>query len=88
MLQMASQQVCNLGEFDSSLSAIPQMLEDAIIQVQETSQELRCYLDNLDMDPHRLIYLEERLAKIMSLARKHYVMPNDLYQKRQIFLKS
>lgn len=87
MLQMASQQVCNLGEFDSSLSAIPQMLEDAIIQVQETSQELRCYLDNLDMDPHRLIYLEERLAKIMSLARKHYVMPNDLYQKHQDLLK-
>ncbi|KLV04491.1 recombination and repair protein [Photobacterium aquae] len=81
MLQMASQQVCNLGEIDASLSTIPQMLEEAIIQVQEASQELRSYLDNLDMDPQRLIYLEERLAKIMSLSRKHYVMPGELYAK-------
>lgn len=87
LLQMASQQVINLGDIDSSLSAIPQMLEDAIIQVQEASQELRGYLDNLDMDPQRLIYLEERLAKIMSLSRKHYVMPNELYNKHQDLLK-
>lgn len=87
LLQMASQQVCNLGEYDNSLNVIPQMLEEAVIQVQEASQELRSYLDNLDMDPHRLIYLEERLAKIMSMARKHYVMPNELYQKHQELLK-
>ncbi|WP_305416743.1 DNA repair protein RecN [Photobacterium leiognathi] len=87
LLQMACQQVCNLGEYDNNLNAIPQMLEEAIIQVQEASQELRSYLDNLDMDPHRLIYLEERLSKIMSMARKHYVMPNELYQKHQDLLK-
>lgn len=87
LLQMASQQVINLGEMDANLKVIPEMLEDAIIQVQEASQELRCYLDNLDMDPQRLIYLEERLAKIMSLARKHYVMPDELYQKHQDLLK-
>ncbi|EAS42990.1 DNA repair protein RecN [Photobacterium profundum] len=87
LLQMASQQVVSLGEFDNSLSAIPQMLEDAIIQVQEASQELRGYLDNLDMDPQRLVYLEERIAKILSLARKHYVMPNELFQKHQDLLK-
>ncbi|OBU32632.1 DNA repair protein RecN [Photobacterium phosphoreum] len=87
LLQLACQQVNNLGEYDSTLSAIPQMLEEAIIQVQEASQELRSYLDNLDMDPHRLIYLEERLAKIMSMARKHYVMPAELYQKHHDLLK-
>ncbi|PSW02551.1 DNA repair protein RecN [Photobacterium lipolyticum] len=87
LLQMASQQVISLGELDSNLNVIPQMLEEAIIQVQEASQELRGYLDNLDMDPQRLIYLEERLAKILSLARKHYVMPDELYQKHQDLLK-
>ncbi|UTV27204.1 DNA repair protein RecN [Photobacterium atrarenae] len=87
LLQMASQQVIQLGELDSNLSSIPQMLDDAIIQVQEASQELRSYLDNMEMDPQRLIYLEERLAKIMSLARKHYVMPDELYQKHQDLLK-
>lgn len=87
LLQMACQQVCNLGEYDSSLSAIPQMLDEAIIQVQEASQELRGYLDNLDMDPHRLIFLEERLSKIMALSRKHYVMPEELYNKHHELLK-
>ncbi|MDV5172327.1 DNA repair protein RecN [Photobacterium rosenbergii] len=87
MLQSACQEVANLGEIDSNLSAIPQMLEEAIIQVQEASQELRSYLDNMDMDPQRLMYLEERLAKIMSLARKHYVMPEELYNKHQELLK-
>ncbi|PSW05038.1 DNA repair protein RecN [Photobacterium rosenbergii] len=87
MLQSACHEVANLGEIDANLSAIPQMLEEAIIQVQEASQELRSYLDNMDMDPQRLMYLEERLAKIMSLARKHYVMPEDLYSKHQELLK-
>ncbi|MGR5064240.1 DNA repair protein RecN [Photobacterium sp. DNB22_13_2] len=87
MLQTACQEVAGLGDIDSNLSAIPQMLEDAIIQVQEASQELRSYLDNMDMDPQRLMYLEERLAKIMSLARKHYVMPDELYTKHQELLK-
>lgn len=87
MLQSACHEVANLGEIDANLSAIPQMLEEAIIQVQEASQELRSYLDNMDMDPQRLMYLEERLAKIMSLARKHYVMPEELYSKHQELLK-
>ncbi|PSU28085.1 DNA repair protein RecN [Photobacterium lutimaris] len=88
MLQTACQEVACLGEIDSNLNAIPQMLEEAIIQVQEASQELRSYLDNMDMDPQRLMYLEERLAKIMSLARKHYVMPDELYTKHQELLKA
>ncbi|NAX47769.1 DNA repair protein RecN [Photobacterium halotolerans] len=86
LLQQASQQVIELGDMDSKLSTLAPMLEEAMIQVQEASQELRGYMDDLDMDPQRLIYLEERLAKIMSLARKHYVMPAELWQKHQDLL--
>ncbi|MDO6704694.1 DNA repair protein RecN [Photobacterium sp. 1_MG-2023] len=86
LLQQASQQVIDLGEMDSKLSTLAPMLEEAMIQIQEASQELRGYLDHLDMDPQRLVFLEERLAKIMSLARKHYVMPAELWQKHQDLL--
>ncbi|GAL36120.1 DNA repair protein RecN [Vibrio maritimus] len=62
------------------------MIEEAIIQIEEANTELRNYLDKIDVDPERMAYVEERFSKIMSLARKHHVMPEELYQHHQDLL--
>ncbi len=47
----------------------------ATIQLTEASDELRHYCERLDLDPNRLFELEQRIAKQISLARKHHVSP-------------
>ncbi|WP_394153428.1 DNA repair protein RecN [Vibrio maritimus] len=86
MLQTASSKLVQLAELDSSLAPLPNMIEEAIIQIEEANTELRNYLDKIDVDPERMAYVEERFSKIMSLARKHHVMPEELYQHHQDLL--
>ncbi|WP_372871774.1 DNA repair protein RecN [Shewanella sp.] len=67
-----------LESLDPSLAPIGNMLNDALIQVQESSSELGRYLSNLELDPEHFAALEERLSKAMTLARKHHVSADKL----------
>ncbi|PJC86481.1 DNA repair protein RecN [Vibrio sp. HA2012] len=87
LLQSASQSLSQLAELDPKLSALPAMLDEAIIQIEETNSELRHYLDGIDVDPERMAYVEERFSKVMSISRKHYVQPEELYTHHQQLLK-
>lgn len=62
-----------LRELDTKLGAVCQMLDDASIQIQESSSELRSYLDRIELDPARLAWIEQRLGVIHDLARKHRI---------------
>lgn len=86
MLQTVSSKLFQLAELDTELTALPNMIEEAMIQLEEANTELRSYLDKIDVDPERMAYVEERFSKIMSLARKHHVMPEELYQHHQDLL--
>lgn len=76
----------NLQSVDPALSNVCTMLNDALIQVQESSSELQHYLSNLELDPAHFSYLEERLSKAMQLARKHHVSPNQLAEHHQALI--
>ena len=67
-----------LGKTDSKLNDIASLLDNAVIQISEANSELHQYVDNLELDPQRLNYLDERIATIHNLARKHQVSPNEL----------
>lgn len=86
LLQHACSNLHNLAQLDSQLSTLPALLEEAIIQVEETNNELRSYLDCIDVDPAQMAYIEERFSKVMSMARKHQVLPEELYQHHQSLL--
>ena len=86
ILQTANHSLIQLAELDEKLSELPNMVAEAIIQLEEANAELRNYLDNIDVDPARMVYVEERFSKVMSMARKHHVMPDELYQHHQDLL--
>jgi len=67
-----------LGKTDSKLNDIASLLDNAMIQINEASSELHQYVDNLEIDPQRLSYLDERIGVIHNLARKHQVEPDEL----------
>ncbi|WP_339387805.1 DNA repair protein RecN [Vibrio caribbeanicus] len=87
ILQSASQSLTQLAEMDSKLAELPNMLAEAMIQLEEANSELRGYLDNIDVDPERMMFVEERFSKVMSMARKHHVLPCELYQHHQELLE-
>jgi DNA repair protein RecN (Recombination protein N) len=87
LLQSASQSLIQLAELDPALSALPAMLDEATIQIEEANSELRNYLDTIDVDPERMAYVEERFSKVMAISRKHYIQPEELYSHHQHLLK-
>lgn len=87
LLQTVSHTLIELAEMDSQLSSLPNMLNEAMIQLEETNNELRAYLDHIDVDPERMSYVEDRYSRVLSLARKHHVIPEELYQHHQALLE-
>ncbi len=83
VIQTSIERLGELEVHDATLTPIIAMLNDAAIQVEEASGELRNYCDQLEIDPLRLQQVEARFSKAMELARKHAVAPEELYQLHQ-----
>lgn len=60
-----------------------QMLNSALIQVEEAGATLLRAADRIEQNPVRLEEVDERLGLIHKLARKHKVTPAELYQHGQ-----
>ncbi len=60
------------------------MLQDAIINLQEGSQELAQFANQLDLDAEQLQHIEQRLSAIHNLARKLRIDPNNLFDHMQV----
>jgi len=68
---------------DAGLKPVVDLLNEAAIQVNEAVNELRHYNDQLEMDPSRLQWLDQRLGVIHELARKHHCKPDQLLLRQQ-----
>ena len=78
LIAEATRSVSSLAEFDSSLKPLLEILDSASIQVSEATETLRRYGDDIDMDPNRRDWVEERLDALQAIARKHRVDSNEL----------
>lgn len=77
-LAQAAGQLQRLSGFDERLTEPVTLLDGALAQLTEAVSALRHYLDALELDPARLRWLEDRVAAVMALARKHQVPPAEL----------
>lgn len=77
-LSQVSQQLEHLVCLDPALKDVQQMLNDALMQTEEASRELRRYADKVELDPERLQWIDERLGLWLNLARKHQVSYEEL----------
>lgn len=68
---------------DDNLSTVAATIESARLQVEAAAEDLRHYLDRLDLDPERLAHVEERLSQCYSLARKYRIRPEELVAHHQ-----
>ncbi|CDI03736.1 protein used in recombination and DNA repair with nucleoside triphosphate hydrolase domain [Candidatus Competibacter denitrificans Run_A_D11] len=68
----------SLKRLDPRLGPIGELLNAAVIQIQEAAGELRGYVQDLDLDPAHLARVEQRLTAAHQLARKHRITPEEL----------
>jgi DNA repair protein RecN (Recombination protein N) len=86
LLSSVKNSVQEIAELDPCLNSVYNMLEEASIQIKEASDELRHYSERLELDPARVMQLEQRLSKQIALARKHHVSPEELPDLHQTLL--
>ncbi|MDO8908733.1 MAG: DNA repair protein RecN [Pseudohongiella sp.] len=66
------------GSVASHLGSVEEMLNTALIQVEEAADEMNRLADRIEINPARLEQLNRRLNDIHQLARKHKVRPDEL----------
>jgi len=69
----------DIKELDENLSPVSEMLNDALVQIDESVSLLQSYSDSIDLDPSQLANTEQRIQEILDLARKHRVDAESLY---------
>ncbi|MEM9057899.1 MAG: DNA repair protein RecN, partial [Pseudomonadota bacterium] len=74
----AARALAGLADIDSRLTEPLGLLESASINLSEAADQLRHYLDDLDVDPERGSWVENRIGNAHALARKHRIEPAEL----------
>lgn len=78
----AAGQLRGAAALDARLTGALQAIESSLIGLREAGSLLGAYLDALDADPARHEHVEQRVAAIEDLARKHHVPAAELPRKR------
>lgn len=73
-----AQQLLARSPLRDTLPAVTEMLNNALIQIDEATQDLARYRDHVSVNPERLHEVEQRLNTLYELARKHRVQAREL----------
>lgn len=73
----------DIAEVDEKLNPVIDLLQEALVQIDESISQLRLYEDSLELNPAELEAVEQRLQVILDLARKHRVEPETLTELHQ-----
>ncbi len=77
-LAAAAASLADAARLDPALEQPRRAAEDALAHARESAQQLRRYLQRLDLDPGRLGELDARISAVVGAARKHRVEPDAL----------
>ena len=82
-----SQQIDQLSAFDTELKPIRQMIDEAQVNLQEATNQLRPFYQDTDINPEELESIESRFSRYHFLARKHRIQPDELYNHMESMQK-
>ena len=74
----AASEVSKMSPYLPESAETSELIEGALIQLQEAAGAMRRTRDRLDADPERLAQLDARLAELHAMARRHRVEPREL----------
>lgn len=71
LLGTAEQLLGQMGEFDSQVQPILELVATALAHVEEAGRQINLYGENLEADPERLQEVERRLVQLKQICRKY-----------------
>jgi DNA repair protein RecN (Recombination protein N) len=71
LVSEALQLLADIERFDPSVAAARQTLQEASYQLEDVTQTVRAYRDEIEFNPRRLEQVEHRLGLIYNLRRKY-----------------
>lgn len=78
LLNHCVQRINSLSHIDETLNDTAELINTALIQVQEAGSEINQYQSHIEHDTERLNYLDQRIASALQMASKHHIDPNEL----------
>ena len=78
LVAVAHQEIQSLLTFDAGLKEAAEMLQVALVNIDEARASLSQSRERVGLDPARLDKLEQKLGQLHDLARKHRVEPDQL----------
>lgn len=82
-VQNSVEMLQELQEHDAELTPIVAILNEALINIDEASNQLRSYSEQLEIDPMKMQQVELRYSQALDLCRKHQVKPETLFEHHQ-----
>lgn len=83
MMEHGSKKLSDLLTYAPELQASYDLLQEALIQVEEAGHQLSQIADQQEFDPTEFAQLEQRMSIALDLARKHQVNPEELCDLHQ-----
>ncbi|TAL72976.1 MAG: DNA repair protein RecN [Rhodanobacter sp.] len=80
-LGRAHAELGKLAAIDPALAPTVELLDNAAIQLGEATDALGRYAQDIDLDPERFAQVDDHLAHLHELARRHHVPLNELQTK-------
>jgi DNA repair protein RecN (Recombination protein N) len=81
-LHAAQARLRQLAQIDERLNPTLELIDSAIIQIEEAASTLQTHADRVDLDSGRLADTEERIGALFALARKLRLPPEQLAAER------
>ncbi|GAA4359346.1 DNA repair protein RecN [Kangiella marina] len=75
--------ISDMQQMDRGVTSTHDLLQSALVEIEEASHELRDYIEHLDIDPAEFQQLDQELTLLHDLARKHQVTMIDLPETKQ-----
>jgi len=79
-LAHAQSRLADAATLDPALEEARRDAQTAAVHAQEAAQQLRRYLQKLEVDPARLSQLDARLKAVLDVARKYRIEPDEIPQ--------
>jgi DNA repair protein RecN (Recombination protein N) len=83
-LQSLAQRLKALVALDPSLQASLELIDSAIISLDEAGSDLSNYAQKIELDPQRLEQIDNRIGQLFSASRKFKVTPDALTDHEQL----
>ena len=80
-LHSVTQRFVELEHIDPALKGARELIQSAVISIEEATSDLRRYAHGIDLDPERLAEVEDQMQRVMACCRRYRMNPDQMHER-------